>query len=497
MGLRQARLVSQLSGIVSVVLLGLGVAKLATRRAGLIAALLLATSYVTVMYDRAALMEASMVAWMVVAWWAYARSSTAPAWGVVAGVAALLAFFTKASAIFFLAALGLDAAMTLLPGYFLAAGPEPSRRSAQIQQPEDEARIERQGAMWTLAGLGVGSLLAMALFVGPNWREYRFYNLQMSVTRKPSYTLRALMDRASWLPIIHDFFTRLWLVSIVAAGAALSVAARWRTRPPAERLLVLWIALGTLELILHDVGNERRLVFLIPPMVALAALAIGRDRRLLAPDVAELSRARALLWSPVVLFMLYVLIGAFVRLLNLYETRPGVRLSAAGALIVGIVIFATWPKVPRWLASEHWSPRAAWLLAGLLTLSGIAQVSQWASGRTYKNYEASRAVGRLLPPDTLVHGKLANGLSLENRIRPVFVGDHFGNYDDRLSRDDIRYILTYIAPREGYEGPIIREVLAAYPHRRLIATFDVAESAGGADRAALFEKGPRGSSASR
>ena len=173
------------------------------------------------------------------------------------------------------------------------------------------------------------------------------------------------------------------------------------------------------------------------------------------------------------------------------EVRPGVRLSAALAVIATAVVFATWPKVPRWLASERWSVGAAWTLSCVLAFGGLLQFGQWASGRTYRNFQASIDVGRLLPPGTLVHGKLANGLALENRIRPVFVGDHFGNYDDRFTRDDVRYLLTYIEPREGFEGPIIREVLEAYPHRRLIATFEVAESAGGRDRAALFEKGPR------
>ena len=44
---------------------------------------------------------------------------------------------------------------------------------------------------------------ALATFVAPNWESYRFYNWQMSVTRKPEYTLGALVDRASWLPIVH------------------------------------------------------------------------------------------------------------------------------------------------------------------------------------------------------------------------------------------------------------------------------------------------------
>ena len=47
-----------------------------------------------------------------------------------------------------------------------------------------------------------------------------------------------------------------------------------------------------------------------------------------------------------------------------------------------------------------------------------------------------------------------------------------------------------MAPRTGYEGPVILDVLAAYPERRIVWTFDVAETPGGPDRAALIEKGP-------
>ncbi len=87
-----------------------------------------------------------------------------------------------------------------------------------------------------------------------------------------------------------------------------------------------------------------------------------------------------------------------------------------------------------------------------------------------------------------MHGKLANGLSLENRIRPVFVGRGFGNYDDRRTRDDIRYVLTYISPSIGFEGPVIRDVLDAYPRRVIVANLPVDETGSGADRVALLDK---------
>ena len=82
--------------------------------------------------------------------------------------------------------------------------------------------------------------------------------------------------------------------------------------------------------------------------------------------------------------------------------------------------------------------------------------------------------------------------SLENRIRPIFVGRGFANYEDRKTRDDLRYILTYVAPSLGYESqahnPVIQDVLDAYPDQRIIMTFDVAETATGHDRAALIDK---------
>ena len=121
----------------------------------------------------------------------------------------------------------------------------------------------------------------------------------------------------------------------------------------------------------------------------------------------------------------------------------------------------------------------------------LAQFGEWAVNRTYENYQASLAIGRALPPETLIQGKLANGLALENRIRPIFIGHEFGNYADRKERDDVRYILTYTTPRLGYEGSQIIDVLDASPGWRIIMNFDVAETPSGHDSAALIEKRAR------
>jgi len=346
---------------------------------------------------------------------------------------------------------------------------------------------QRWAAVTTLLALGACGLGALALFVLPNWADYWFYNVQMSVTRKPSYDLGSVVNRLAWFPVLHDLFTRMWLTLLLALAAAIGIVTRFRHAAPGERLLVLWVGLGALELLAHDVGNERRFVFFIPALIALAAILLGRDRSLLPTALVSLPRSRALLAAPLVAYSLYVLFGSAVRLAFLYEIRPNVRLAAGLALLATIGIYWTWPRVARALSSA-WTPVAGLVLGAVLTTGQLAQYAQWAAGRTYENYQASIELGRVLPPGTLVHGKLANGLSLENRIKPVFVGREFGNYSDRKTRDDVRYILTYVAPRVGYEGSVIQDVLDAYPNRTIIMTFDVAETATGRDRAALIDK---------
>ncbi len=471
-GLRQARLMPELLGLLSVLVMALGVARLGGRRAGLVAGALLATNYVYVMWNRTAMMEGPMSAFMCLAWYGVVRAEFSARWAWLAAAGALLAFFTKAAAAFFVAAVGLEALLALWLGW-------------------DHPR-RRQIGLVTIVALVVCGAVALAAFIAPNWDAFWFYNVQTSILRKPSYTVKALADRITQFPVLHDVFTRTAFATLVGLTVALGMLARWRRLSSGERLLVLWVGLGALELILHDVGNERRFVFLIPALTALTALVLGGERSLAPPEAAQLPRRTALVAAPFILFSAYIVAATFVRLAFIYQTRPVVRLSAAIAVAATIAVYVLWPAVTRLLSGARFGARAALVVTLLVAGGNVAQYVQWAAGRSYANYAASVELGRHLPEGTLVHGKLANGLSLENRIRPVFVGRGFGNYEDRKTRDDVRYILTYIAPSLGYESqarnPVIAEVLEAYPGWRIIMTFDVRETTTGHDRAALIDK---------
>lgn len=493
-GTWQARTVPAASGLIAIIALMWGLWTLGGRNAALVGGLLLATSYTFVMWNRAALMESTMTMFIVVAWAAYARAFSRPRWGVLAGIVVVLAFFTKAAAAFFVAAMLLEIATT----WWLARRPVLSASSVTSA---------------ILIGLVFAGVVALAAFVIPHWNEFRFYNWAMTVERKPDYSLRALVDRATWLPLTHGVFMRMWLVVLVAGAAAAGIVARWRSAHPAERLAVLWLMVGLLELVVHDSGNERRYVMFVPALIALASLRLAPGeppgKRSCRPaglggseDTASVPPASGRLATVLTVTVLgYLVSGSALRFVWLHDIMAGhysltVRVSAA--LAMGMAVALWW----------HWRTWAGTLAGGRIPFAVAAAVvimtcgtdlhlfRRWAGERTFLNYAASRELEGLLPARTLVHGKLANGLSLENHIAPLFVGRGFGNYTDRLERDDARYILTYTEPELGREGSVILDVLQHYPRQRIIVEFDVAafeiDITAGTDRAALIDKFPDG-----
>jgi hypothetical protein len=170
------------------------------------------------------------------------------------------------------------------------------------------------------------------------------------------------------------------------------------------------------------------------------------------------------------------------------DIRTSVRISGLAAVVAAAVIAVMWPRLGHALVRVSWSPRRGVAVLAVIVAIDLALFGQWAFYRTSKNHEASMAVGRLLPPGTLVQGKLANGLALDNQIRPLFIGPGFGNYADRLTRPDVAWILTYSQPRLGYEGVVIRDLLDTMPGWTSVAEFPVAETRSGDDRAILIRK---------
>ncbi len=498
-GTWQARTVPLASGLIAILALMWGLSAVVGRRAALIGGLLLSTSYTFVMWNRAALMESTMTMFIVIGWAAYARSERRPLWGMVAGAAVVLAFFTKAAAAFFVAAVVLE----VIAAWWVQSP------GSRVQGPEPGPQRTLRGPWtldpgpWTLLGLTVAGAVVLVTFVIPNWTEFVFYNWAMTVERKPEYTAEAFTRNATWLPLVHGVFSRMWLVMLVAGVAAAGIVTRWRSAHRAERLAVLWLLVGLIELVVHDSGNERRYVMFVPALVALASMAIGAEKKTSGVFLTVAGKKTPDVFfpawpvAPIIAGLAYLVFGSGLRLIWLDDViasnyRMTVRISAALALTVAALVWWRWKVLAGPLAIWRLPLAAAVAVVVVTCGTDLALYGRWASDRTFHNYDTSRALGGLLPSGALVHGKLANGLALENQIKPLFVGRGFGNYADRLERDDARYILTYTQPRLGHEGPVILDVLQHYPRQRVIAEFEVDDEWPGRDRAALIDKFPDG-----
>jgi 4-amino-4-deoxy-L-arabinose transferase-like glycosyltransferase len=484
-GTWQARVVPVLSGVICVAALMAGLTVVAGRRAALIGGVLLATNYPLVMWNRAALMESTMTALLACAWAAYAQGQRGRLWPAAAGVMVTLAWFTKAAAAFFVGALVLEAALAALA----------PRRLSQVGNSDRDRRV----ATGAMLGLLISATFFAAVFVIPYWPEYSFYNWQMSVTRKPEYSWRAFADRASWLPFVQGIFSQMPIVLIFGAAGLLGILSRLRGAVPGERLLAWWVLLGFAELVVHDSGNERRYVMFVPALVGLASIYLTSNSPATGANAPRVPRWLRIVSVPVLLGIGYIVVGTLMRPFFIDQVRAGdlqvvVRLSAivAGLIVVSVLVW--WETVSRALASLVVPTKL--VIAAVAVSVGWSALAyfNWAKRRTETNYGASISVGRVLSAGTLVQGKLANGLSLENRIRPLFIGNHFGNFEDRLRRDDVLYVLTYDLPRLGYESSdgsgLIPEILDQYPQRRVVATFVVDETPE-PDRAVLIEKRPK------
>ena len=173
---------------------------------------------------------------------------------------------------------------------------------------------------------------------------------------------------------------------------------------------------------MHDVGNERRFVFLIPALVALASLVLARGS--LLPDEAALVPRRTIGCSlcRAILYTAYVVSGPLARLpfladvhAHVLRQRSGWQRPAASCSVARV----SWrrgrgsPPLRRGACGRPARGHGAGRRRSRPGTSPSSATGR--SHRTYKNYEASLALGRALPPGTLVQGKLANGLALENR----------------------------------------------------------------------------------
>jgi len=82
---------------------------------------------------------------------------------------------------------------------------------------------------------------------------------------------------------------------------------------PAERVLVLWVVVGLIELAVHDSWERARYVMFLPALIALASAAVGNGTLGISAAAVRRPAAR---WvaAPLLLGLGYLAAGSLLRL---------------------------------------------------------------------------------------------------------------------------------------------------------------------------------------
>ena len=393
-----------------------------------------------------------MAAFIVVSWWAFAKAQDRPAWGAAAGVAAIAGLLHQGG------------------GGVLRRRARARRRCIAVacdrHRGGDRRSRRRTAGRWR-ASPSAG-LVALALFVGPHWSEYRFYNWQMSVTRKPSYDLASLLNRVTWFPILHDIFTRCGWWSRSALAAFVARALGW-CAAPAGRAAARAVGRRRRPRAAAARRRQRAPVRLPDPGARRARRARprGRSRDRCRPGSAPLRAlaARSLRCAARALRRLRR--RGIARSGWRSSTRCG-RPSALGAALAvaahggglglpaaacGAVARRPWTRRPRAASSSPSSSlggivpvRAVGGGPDLQERRGLARARPAAAARHAGPRQARQRPGAREPHPADLRRPRASATTRTGCTRTM------------CASSDLR------APRTGYEGPVILDVLAAYPN---------------------------------
>ncbi len=437
--LAQTRLVSAISGLVTIALVGVLLTQELGRWNGLAAMLILAFDYYVVSYDRVGLVEPlptalmTLVAILVI----LARHRTY-ALGI-AGAVAVMAYFAKANAVFFLAT----------PMIFMLS----SRRRFRPTQG-----ASRKILTWELGAYVSGALACFAVwlvfFILPNWNEYLFQVGRLRDESKAkgifvfSNFCMFAMAETDGIPRYTQFLTQallplglasLWGIHTGALICRQGLRVTISELSDLERFASIWVITFLPYFVNHMSYSSQRYHVFVVPMTILGVHLLGpRRRELLSlrfnPGLGFSSpsylAALLLIALPFILYLRLPTMRLFQMWTDTLDigTNRGLSVSIVAALatlILSVVCLATFSL------AFHASPRKsapvgaiAWLLVALLLPFQLVAIGREANRLSYTIEEATAELkarigeeARVIDGFTLVFGTRNRYLVLLDRRR--------------------------------------------------------------------------------
>lgn len=439
LGLGQARVVSAISGLVTLLALVVWLQRSFGRRAALFGAVVFAADFFSYTYHRVAMVEANATAMMTIAIALCAVSRRSAVILAVAGAVGVLAIFTKMNSVFFLPALAVAAAV--------------------VGDTGPRAGMWRKSLAWIVVGAASCTALWVVLFLWPNWDEFVRQNQRLATEGR--VTGRQLLSQAfgfglvggdgnaplklggflsqSAIPLTLTF-AWLWLQAIRIRREGLRRA--FARASGAERVALVWIAFQFLYLATNYSTSDRRYVSFVVPLSVLGASLCADLWRDLTERTGQLADSLVARWGTALALAcaaaLY-LRAPIATWLSGYVTRMDVGATpglSPGTLAALATLVALLPSVPLydWLlgraAPRPWS---AGRTGALMSLLGLSMASSCYANdlfyRTHTMRDTGQEIQKRWGADARVAGGIAETLLLDSRLPTLTVLDRrFAGY---------------------------------------------------------------------
>jgi 4-amino-4-deoxy-L-arabinose transferase-like glycosyltransferase len=343
LSLTAARMMSALTGWLTVALLFAWVRRETNTRTAVISALLLGLSNLHVLYSRTGFVESTLVFFLALTLWLWSMRQKHRAFGFLSGIAFGLMLVTKVTAIY------------IAPGLALFAAAEAIRKTTN----------KRDSLLFLCGALLVGASYAFG-FVAPNFDEWMYYNLTAGLDNDwPSHAsdllssmLKLLGSRFYAQTPILTALTLVALGELIIQTSTVGLKSALRQASYIEitsstLLIGYWFSVG-----LAGAQPERRFIPALFLMVPLSANLLDRGWRRLEGLAGEHKRVRTGGWFAV-LFALPT-----VAIIELRWPMLGSPLSPRLWLLKAIPV-VTLVLISMALSRGRWpSPMKRQLLAG-------------------------------------------------------------------------------------------------------------------------------------
>jgi len=503
-GIVQGRLLGVIFGLLSLILFYKTVKKGYDQKTAVIATLFLSYNFILIMFHSSMMLETFMMFFIILTFYFWEIAIRKHKYLFLVGFSSFLAVIAKASSIWIIGTCILSLIPLLLQ---------------DIMKKNFASSKNQKIVFYFLTGLIVCILLFLVFFFIPNLSYIKLNLIDNQIGRVMGKTPVPLIYEVSTILFNTQFILRVPIASILAFIYTIyfvtNLPKNFKEADYMDFFVLSWIFFMFVYFFIFD-SPLRRMIAMIPALAVFSARTILNIRTIFE-NKKEKNKFKYIFKTILVFTLIYMVIAniimygfksilkifhpALMKILSILSLNlPPFASNALDAtisvvfafILAGIILFfvrKTKLNLALTKKIRRIQTRKIIILVVMLSiLIDLGQYASWSLRYDDSFYRASRELGQMLPENEKVYGMFSTGLSIENKIIPVYHEVPLINHKNRFERDDIRYILIVLKSDFHTGEREVAEFKEYYPKLKLIRIFYINDAEG--TEIGLFDKFP-------